>query len=121
MAKTNETTQERNDKAFRDSCNEAAQERNKKNADELAEAIENITKQAREAAKKAAENAERYRKRKLAREVAVSFVAAACAAGLYMAEANGLMHTVLADPMRAIAFVCIGWHLCKAGVLWGRK
>lgn len=110
MAKNTETTQERNDQAFRNSCNEAAQER-----------VRKIGEQVKETLTKAAEAAERNRKRKQACEVLRCFLASIGIVGLYLAETAGLISSVLTTPVYAIAFVYIGWHACKVGYFGGRK
>lgn len=110
MAKNINPEQERMEQEFRNRINGMAQERASK-----------IGEQVKEAMTKAAENVERNRKKKMAREVGLCFFAAACIAGLYLAETAGLISPILADPMSAAAFVSIGWHLCKAGNLKGRK
>lgn len=77
--------------------------------------------QMNEAIAKAAESAAKSRKRKLAREVARCFFAVTGIACLYMAETYGLISPVLSVPVYAIAFISIGWHLCKIDRLRGRK
>ena len=70
---------------------------------------------------KATDAAKKDRKRKIAREVVDLIVAAAGVAGLYMAQNAGLISPVLTGPLYAIAFVSIGWHLCKFDRLRGRR
>ena len=80
-----------------------------------------FTAQMNEAITKAAECAAKNRKRKLAKEVARCFLAVTGIACLYMAETAGLISNVLAVPVYAVAFVFIGWHLCKIDRLKVRK
>ena len=78
-----------------------------------------IGEQVKSALTKAAEKAERERKQKQAREVGRCFLASVGIAGLYMAQAAGLISPVLTIPVYAIAFVYLGWHLCE--IRKGRK
>ena len=102
--------QERTEQEFHNRINGVAQER-----------AENMQTQLRGALAKAAEAAEKKRKAMIAREYGLSLLAVAGIAGLYMAQIAGLISSVLTYPVYAIAFVYIGWHLCKASTLRGRK
>ena len=110
MAKNIDNEQERNDRAFRDHMNSISQER-----------VAQMREQFQDAFTKAAENAAKNRKRKLAREVSHCLLAMAGIAGLYLAESAGLIASVITNPVGAIALVYIGWHLCKIDRLRGRK
>lgn len=110
MAKNFDNEQERIEREFHDHMNEAIQQR----ADKLAA-------QAKELLAKAAEDAAKNRKRKIAREVTRCFLAITGIACLYLAETFGLISPVLTGPVYAIAFIYIGWHLCKIERLKGRK
>ena len=110
MAKNHDTEQEQREQEFRNHINRIIQERTAK-----------LQEQAEEAFAKAAENAKRSRQRKLAREVARCVFAVAGIAALYLAETAGLISPVLTDPMYAIGFATIGWHLCKINRMAGRK
>lgn len=77
------------------------------------ERIRQAGEQVKEALTKAAENAERSRKRKMAGLAARCFLAAAGIVGLYLAQDAGLISTVLTHPVYAIGFTYLGWHLCK--------
>jgi hypothetical protein len=110
MAKNTNTEQDRNERESFDHINGITRER-----------VNNFTEQITGAFAKAAEAAEMARKRKLAHEVGKCFFAAAAVAGLYLAESAGLISAVLTDPLRAIAYVYLGWHLCKIGSYRGRK
>ncbi len=110
MAKNFDNEQERIEREFHDHMNEAIQQR----ADKLAA-------QAKELLAKAAEDAAKNRKRKIAREVTRCFLAITGIACLYLAETLGLISPVLTGPVYAIAFIYIGWHLCKIDRLKGRK
>lgn len=110
MAKNIDNEQERIEREFHKNINETVKDRADKFAAQMNEAIA-----------KAAENAAKNRKRKLAREVARCFLAVTGIACLYLAETAGLISNVLTVPVYAIAFVFIGWHLCKIDRLVGRK
>lgn len=110
MAKNTDTTQEQREQEFRNRINGMAQERTAK-----------IQEQFEAAFAKAAEEAKRSKKRKLAREVTRCFFVAAGIVALYLAENAGLISAVLTSPVYAIAFGSIGWHLCKINRLRGRK
>ena len=110
MAKNFDNEQERIEREFHNHMNEAIQQR----ADKFAE-------QAKELIAKASEEAAKNRKRKIAREVARCFFAVTGIACLYLAETYGLISPVLTGPVYAIAFIDIGWHLCKIDRLKGRK
>lgn len=110
MAKNIDNEQERIEREFHKHLNESVQNR----TDKLAE-------QAKEFIAKAAEDAAKTRKRKLAREVARCFFAVTGIACLYMAETHGLISPLLTVPVYAFAFTYFGWHLCKIDRLKGRK
>ena len=110
MAKNIDNEQERIEREFHNHMNETVKSRADKFAAQMEEAIAKATK---EAAK--------TRKRKLAREVARCLLIVTGVACLYMAEANGLIAQMLTVPVYAIAFISIGWHLCKIDRLKGRK
>ena len=110
MAKNIDNEQERIEREFHNHMNETIQNR----ADKFAA-------QMKEAMAKAAEDAAKTRKRKLAREVTRCLLTVTGIACLYMAEAHGLISPVLTVPVYAIAFISIGWHLCKIDRLKGRK
>jgi hypothetical protein len=110
MAKNIDNEQERIEQNFHDHINGIIQERTDKWQAQIDEAVA-----------KAAEHAKRCRKRKLAREVAHVIFAAAGIAGLYVAETAGLISAVLTGPVYAIAFISIGWHLCKIDRMRGRR
>lgn len=110
MAKNIDTEQEQREQELRNRINENA----KAAANKLQEQLDSAFAKATDAAKK-------DRKRKIAREVVDLIVAAAGVAGLYMAQNAGLISPVLTGPLYAIAFVSIGWHLCKFDRLRGRK
>lgn len=99
--------------------------KNTYNEQEWSETVQNradkFAEQLKEACAKAAAEATKNRKRKLAREVARCFFAVTGIAGLYMAETYGLISPVLTVPVYAVALVFIGWHLCKIDRLRGRK
>lgn len=110
MAKNHDTEQERMEREFHNRINGIVQERTSK-----------LQAQVDEAIAKAAETAARNRKRKLAREVAHCIFAVAGIVGLHLAEAAGLISAVLTNPVFAIAFVSLGWHLCKIDRMRVRK
>ena len=110
MAKNIDHEQERMEREFHNHLNETVQHR----ADKFAERMN-------EAMAKAAEYAAKNRKRKLAREIARCFLAAAGIACLYKAETAGLISFVMTVPVYAFAFSYIGWHLCKIDRMVGRK
>lgn len=110
MAKNNDIEMEQIEQAFRNRINEDVKERTSKMAAQI-----------REAAEKAAEAAERHRKRKLAREVVHCLAAVAAVACLYLAEGAGLISGVLTAPAYAIAFTSFGWHMSAANRMRGRK
>ena len=110
MAKNIDNEQERIEREFHKRINETVKDRADKFAAQMNEAIA-----------KAAENAAKNRKRKLAREIARCFLAVTGIACLYLAETAGLISNVLTVPVYAFAFVFIGWHLCKIDRLVGRK
>lgn len=110
MAKNIDNEQERIEREFHNHLNETAQSRADMFAAQMNKAIA-----------KAAEDAAKNRKRKLAREVTRCFLAVTGIACLYMAETYGLISPVLTVPVYAIAFISIGWHLCKIDRLRGRK
>lgn len=110
MAKNFDNEQERIERDFHNHMNEAVQQR----ADKFAA-------QAKEMLAKAAEDAAKNRKRKIAREVARCLLSVTGIACLYLAETFGLISPVLTDPVYAFAFISIGWHLCKIDRLKGRK
>lgn len=110
MAKNIDNEQERIEREFHKHMNESVKNR----ADKLAE-------QMKEAMAKAAEDAAKNRKRKIAREVARCLLSVTGIACLYLAETFGLISPVLTVPVYALAFISIGWHLCKIDRLKGRK
>ena len=110
MAKNIDNEQERIEREFRNHLNETVKDRADKFAAQMNEAIA-----------KAAENAAKNRKRKVAREVARCFLAVAGIACLYMAETAGLISSVLTVPIYAVECITLGWHLCKIDRLVGRK
>ena len=110
MAKNFDNEQERMEREFHDNMNEAIQQR-----------ADKIAAQMKEAIAKAAEDAAKNRKRKIAREVTRCFLATTGIACLYLAETFGLISPVLTSPVYSIAFTYIGWHLCKIDRLKGRK
>ena len=110
MTKNIDNEQERIEREFHNHLNETVQSRKDKFAEQMNEAIA-----------KAAEYAAKNRKRKVAREVARCFLAAAGIACLYKAETAGLISYVMTVPVYALGFTYIGWHLCKIDRLVGRK
>ena len=110
MAKNIDNEQERIEREFHKRINETVKDR----ADKFAE-------QMKEACAKAAAEAAKNRKRKLARETTRCFLAVTGIACLYMAETFGLISSVLTVPAYAVACVYLGWHLCKIDRLVGRK
>lgn len=110
MAKNIDNEQERMEREFHDHLNETVRNRSDKFAEQM-----------KEACAKAAEEAAKNRKRKLAREVARCFLAVTGIACLYMAETAGLISSVLTVPAYAVACVYLGWHLCKIDRMVGRK
>ncbi len=110
MAKNIDNEQERMEREFHNHMNESVKNRAEKFAEQMKEAVA-----------KAAEEAAKNRKRKLAREVTRCLLIVTGIACLYMAEANGLISSVLTVPVYAIALISIGWHLCKIDRLKGRK
>ena len=110
MAKNIDNEQERMERDFHNHLNETTRQR-----------VGKIAAQMEEAFAKDAEDAAKNRKRKLAREVTRCLLSVTGIACLYLAEKAGLIAPVLTDPMYAISFVFIGWHLCKIDRMVGRK
>ena len=110
MAQNFDKEQDRMEQEFHDHLNETVKGR----ADKFAARMNEMLAEASAAAAK-------NRKRKITREVARCFLSAAAIGCLYMAETAGLISNVLTVPVYAIAFVYIGWHLCKIDRLVGRK
>ena len=110
MAKNTTPEQERVEQEFRNRINGIVKER----TDELQANV-------KAAMEKATEEAKRNRKRKMAHEVLCCIAAVACIVGLYAAETAGLISPVLTAPANAFAFAALGWHLCKADRVRGRK
>lgn len=84
-------------------------------------ASDKLRKDLTNAVNKAVEVARKERKKMLAREVARCLLTAFGIAGLYLAQIAGLISPLLTHPLYAIAFVCIGWHLCRIDRMKVRK
>lgn len=102
--------QEQKDREFRNQINGIAQER-----------ADRIGVQVKAACIRAAADAAKKRKKRMACEAFRCLVAVAAVAGLHLAEAAGLIAPVLTGPVCAVALVSIGWHLSNINRLRGRK
>lgn len=110
MAKNIETEQERNERETLDRINGRIQERAAKMGEQVKDALT-----------KAAEAAEKDRKRKQAREVGCCFLASVGIGGLYLAQTAGLIAPVLANPVIAFCYIYFGYHFGQIGKYRGRK
>ena len=68
---------------------------------------------AAEAWERAEAEAKRNKKVRLTRELARGLAGVAVMSGLYLAEHAELISPVLTNPVYVLAFVFIGWQLCK--------
>ena len=102
--------QEQKDREFRNQMNGITQKR-----------VEQIGVQVKAACIRAAADAAKKRQKRMACEAFRCLCAVAVVAGLYLAEAAGLIAPVLTGPVYAVALVSIGWHLSNLNRMRGRK